>query len=51
MITEPHEDDPRAVDEIARRGPVGAFALSGTAVAIVMAIWIAFYVLVYLPRA
>jgi len=50
MITEPGQDDQRTVDEIARHGPVGAFALAGTALAIVMAIWIAFYLLVFLPR-
>jgi len=40
----------RRVDEIVARGPGGAFALAGIAVAIVMAIWIAFYVLVFLAR-
>ncbi|HZX30012.1 MAG TPA: hypothetical protein VFF03_01545 [Rhodocyclaceae bacterium] len=43
--------DQAAVDEIVSRGPVGAFALAGTAAAIVVAIWLAFYFLVYLPRA
>jgi asparagine N-glycosylation enzyme membrane subunit Stt3 len=40
----------RRVDEIVARGPGGAFALAGIAVAIVMAIWVAFYVLVFLAR-
>lgn len=43
--------DQAAVNEIVSRGPVGAFALAGTAAAIVVAIWLAFYFLVYLPRA
>ena len=40
----------RRVDEIVARGPGGAFALAGTAVAIVMAIWLAFYFLVFVVR-
>jgi hypothetical protein len=40
----------RRVDEIVARGPGGAFALAGIAVAIVMAIWVAFYVLVFMAR-
>jgi asparagine N-glycosylation enzyme membrane subunit Stt3 len=40
----------RRVDEIVARGPGGAFALAGIALAIVMAIWVAFYVLVFLAR-
>jgi len=57
MLTEPDSQrgqgtaDQSAVDDIVRRGPVGAFALAGTGAAIVLAIWFAFYFLVYLPRA
>ena len=52
MITEPAaEHDQSAVDAIVSRGPTGAIALAGAAVAIVVAIWVAFYVLVFLPRA
>ena len=40
----------RRVDAIVARGPGGAFALAGTAVAIVMAIWLAFYFLVFVAR-
>ena len=47
--THPMDDD-EAVEAIVRRGPVGAFALAGVATAIVVAIFVAFYVLVYLPR-
>ena len=39
-----------AVDAIVRAGPSGALALAGLATAIVMALWFAFYFLVFLPR-
>jgi len=39
-----------AVDEIVSRGPAGTFAVAGIATAIVVAIYLAFYVFVYLPR-
>ena len=40
----------RRVDEIVRRGPAGTFAVAGVATAIVVALYFAFYLLVYLPR-
>ena len=46
---DPSGDD-RAVDEIVSRGPSGAFALAGVATAIVVAIYVGFYFLIYLPR-
>jgi len=51
--TDQHPDGPeqqRRVDAIVARGPGGAFALAGIAVAIVMAIWLAFYFLVFVAR-
>ncbi len=39
-----------AVDEIVRRGPSGAAVLAGLATAVVVALWFAFYLLVFLPR-
>jgi len=39
-----------AVDEIVSRGPSGAFAVAGVATAIVVALYFAFYFVVYLPR-
>jgi hypothetical protein len=45
----PSEED-RRVDEIVRRGPAGAFAVAGIATALVVLMYFAFYVLVYLPR-
>jgi hypothetical protein len=57
MIYEPSDisiQSPEAnqamVDEIASRGPSGAIALAGLAVLIVLAIWFAFYLLVFVPR-
>ena len=38
------------VDAIVQRGPSGAFAVAGVATAIVIAIYFAFYVFVFLPR-
>jgi hypothetical protein len=38
------------VDEIVRHGPHGAIALAGIATTIVVALWFAFYFLVFLPR-
>lgn len=42
--------DDRRVDEIVRSGPTGALAVAGIATAIVIALWFAFYFLVFLPR-
>jgi hypothetical protein len=39
-----------AVDAIVRSGPHGAIAVAGIATAIVVALWFAFYLLVFLPR-
>lgn len=56
MIFEPCDQttaaqDQRLVDDIVAKGPSGALALAGSAVAIVLALWFAFYFLVFLPRA
>ena len=54
MILEPMErdasHDQAQVDTVVARGPGGAFAVAGLAVVIVLAIWVAFYILVYLAR-
>ena len=55
MISEPsamscEDADQALVEEIVGRGPAGALALAGSAVALVVAMWIAFYVIVFLPR-
>jgi hypothetical protein len=46
----PPAPDDNAVDRIAAQGPSGALVLAGIATAIVVAIWLAFYLLVFLPR-
>jgi hypothetical protein len=38
------------IDEIVEAGPHGALALSAVAAALVVAIWFAFYLFVFLPR-
>jgi hypothetical protein len=44
------DDEDRRVDDIVRQGPAGTFAVAGVATAIVVAIYFAFYFVVYLPR-
>ena len=39
------------VDAIIRSGPGGAIAVAGIATAIVIGLWFAFYLLVFLPRS
>ncbi|WP_027583222.1 hypothetical protein [Bradyrhizobium sp. Ai1a-2] len=45
-----HSDD-ETVDAIVRAGPGGAIAVAGIATAIVVALWFAFYLFVFLPRS
>lgn len=53
MIVQPpdHPDTAADIDRIVASGPRGALAVAGIAVAAVMAMWFAFYWLVFLPRA
>lgn len=39
------------VDAIVRSGPGGAIAVAGIATAVVIALWFAFYLFVFLPRS
>jgi hypothetical protein len=56
MITQPPNasgtpaTDDAAIDAIVRSGPRGAIAVAGIATAIVIALWFAFYFMVFLPR-
>jgi hypothetical protein len=56
MINSEHEPDPsgggdgEAVDRIMQSGARGALSLAGLATAIVIALWFAFYLLVFVPR-
>ena len=49
-MADTQNDEDKKVDEIVRRGPGGTFAVAGVATAIVVAIYFAFYVFIYLPR-
>jgi hypothetical protein len=44
------ETEDARVDEIVRSGPLGAVVVAGIATAIVIALWFAFYFMVFLPR-
>jgi hypothetical protein len=44
------ESEDARVDTIVRSGPLGAIAVAGIATAIVIALWFAFYFMVFLPR-
>lgn len=54
MFSEPdgsgQETEQARIDAIVARGPGGAFALAGVAVAVVLALWLAFYLLVFVAR-
>jgi hypothetical protein len=44
------ETENARIDEIVRSGPLGAVVVAGIATAIVIALWFAFYFMVFLPR-
>jgi hypothetical protein len=46
----PPETEDARIDEIVRSGPHGAVVVAGIATAIVIALWFAFYFMVFLPR-
>ncbi|MBV9198124.1 MAG: hypothetical protein JO320_05595 [Alphaproteobacteria bacterium] len=48
---DPNPQQDADVDAILRSGARGAVVLAGLATAIVIAIWFAFYLLVFVPRA
>jgi hypothetical protein len=50
MLSSPTEPSDEALQRAAETGPIGAVAICGIAVAVVFAIWIAFYFLAFLPR-
>jgi len=54
LITDPQPaqaDDDAALHAIIRSGSMGAIVLAGLATAVVVALWLAFYFLVFIPRA
>lgn len=56
MILEPPESDAspaelqQRIDAIVAQGPGGTFAVAGVAVALVLAMWLAFYLFVFVAR-
>jgi hypothetical protein len=44
------ESEDAKVEKIVRSGPLGAVVVAGIATAIVVALWFAFYFMVFLPR-
>jgi hypothetical protein len=50
-LPESSKPEDEAVDAIVRSGPGGAIAVAGIATAIVVALWFAFYLFVFLPRS
>lgn len=50
MINSPVEAAEHDVERIAAAAPRGAIALAGVATAIVVILWFAFYLLVFVPR-
>lgn len=40
-----------SIDAIVRSGPRGAIAVAAIATAVVIALWFAFYLMVFLPRS
>lgn len=51
MLNSPTDDVDEHVERIVASGPRGAIVLAGIATLIVVAIWFAFYFLVFVPRA
>ena len=48
---QPTGTEHQPVEAIVRSGPRGAVAVAGVATAVVIALWFAFYLLVFLPRS
>jgi hypothetical protein len=46
----PSQTEGAKIDKIVRSGPRGAVVVAGIATAIVIALWFAFYFIVFLPR-
>ncbi|SDR94927.1 hypothetical protein [Bradyrhizobium canariense] len=49
--TAPRHGEAETVEAIVSSGPRGAIAVAGIATAVVIALWFAFYLLVFLPRS
>lgn len=51
MLNSPFDPSEDEVDEIVAQGPRGALVLAGIATFIVVALWLAFYLFVFMPRS
>jgi hypothetical protein len=51
MINSEHDSGDEALEPILRSGSRGAMILAGIATAIVIGLWLAFYLFVFMPRA
>jgi len=51
MLNSPFDEREEDVEAIIARGPRGAIALAAVTTFIVVAIWFAFYLLVFMPRS
>lgn len=47
---DPDDGEQARIDRIVLEGPAGTFAVAGIATALVLAIYLLFYLFVYLPR-
>lgn len=47
----PPDPDGEALERVLQSGPGGAFLLAGIATAIVLGLWLAFYLFVFIPHA
>lgn len=50
MLNSPTDATTQDFEHAASSAPIGALALCGMSVAVVIAIWVAFYFLAFLPR-
>jgi hypothetical protein len=51
MINSEHDGGEEAMEPILQSGARGALVLAGIATAIVVGLWLAFYLFVFVPRA
>lgn len=45
-----HDPDDAALEDLYQHAPAGALTVAGIATAVVFSLWLAFYLLVFLPR-
>lgn len=50
MLNSPSDSSEDDIEEVVSRGPRGALALAAIATVVVVAIWLAFYLFIFMPR-